>query len=171
MDRPYANQFRGIRILQLNCRKSANITHGCLETATTTADIVLLQEPRIGPWSDERGGFMIVSHPSFTCLLSPGHNNNTIKPQVATFVSKTFPHLQVNIRPDIFNAPYLQVLEVSAPRVAPFLLYNIYNERYGDSQQYTSERLLHSYTFLTSRALIAGNMNAHHSWWNSKVEE
>src|SRR5690606_19046199 len=100
MDRPHANQFRGIRILQLNCGKSANITHACLETATKTADIVLLQEPRIGPWSDERGGFTIISHPSFTCLLPPGHNNNTIKPRVATFVSKTFPHLQVNIRPD-----------------------------------------------------------------------
>src|SRR5690606_34383088 len=117
MDRPHANQFRGIRILQLNCGKSANITQGCLETATTTADIVLLQEPRIGPWSDERRGFTIVSHPSFTCLLPRGHNKNTIEPRVATVISKTFPHHRVNIRPGIFNDPYLHVLEVSAPGV------------------------------------------------------
>src|SRR5690606_20821373 len=122
MDRQHSNQFRGIWILQLNCGKSANIKHGCLEKATTIANIVLLQDPRIGPWSDERGGFTIISHPSFTSLLPPGHNNNTIKPRVATFISKTFPHLQVNIRPDNFNDPYLQVLEVSAPGVALFLL-------------------------------------------------
>jgi hypothetical protein len=162
MNRQYINQPCSIRILQLNCGKSANITHGCLETVTTTADIVLLQELHIGPWSDERGGFTIVFHPSFTCLLPPRHNNNKIKPRVATFVSKTFPHLQVNIRPDIFNDPYLQVLEVSAPGVTPFLLYNIYNERYGDTQQYTFECLLYSYTFPTSHTLIAGDINAHH---------
>ena len=128
------NHLWGIWILQLNYRKSTNITQGCLETAVTTADIVLLQEPHVGEWSDQRGGFKIISHPSFTCLLPPGHNNNTIKPRVATFVSKTFPHLKVNIRPDIFDDPYLQVLEVSAPGVPTFLLFNIYNERYGDTQ-------------------------------------
>ena len=161
---------RNIRVIQLNCGKNNDIAHSCLETATKTADIVLLQEPSIGPWSEARGGFTTITHPSFDCLLPPGHNNNKIKPRVATFVSKTHPHLKVSTRPDLFNDPYLQVMEVSAPGIQPFLLFNIYNERYADTQQYTIERLLRDYQF-TSSTIIAGDMNAHHYWWNSKIKE
>src|SRR5690606_5829804 len=79
--------------------------------------------------------------------------------------------LKVNTRPYLFDDPYLQILEVSAPGVPAFLVFNIYNERYGNTQQYTVERLLQDYTFPITRVLLVGDLNAHHSWWNSQVEE
>ena len=83
MDRPQTSPTtRNIRILQANCGKNTNAMHSCLETAVKTADIVLIQEPRVGAWNSEKGSFTMVEHPAFTCLIPPGHNNNQITPRV-----------------------------------------------------------------------------------------
>ncbi|RPA80381.1 DNase I-like protein [Ascobolus immersus RN42] len=142
--------------------------HSCLETARETADIVLIQEPRVGSWDMEQGSYMMVGHGSFKCILPPGHNNNQLKPRVATFVTTSFPNLRVTIRPDIFDDPYLQTLEVSAPGVPTFYVYHIYNEQYGGEGQWTLQRLLQNHALPTTRCLVIGDMNAHHPWWNSK---
>src|SRR5690606_34563895 len=142
--------------------------HSCLHTASKTADIVLIQEPRIGAWNQEKGSFLVPEQVSFTCLLAPAHNNNTITPRVATFVSQTFPGLKVSARPDIIDDPYLQILKVSAPGVPTFLIYNIYNEQYDTTQQWTVQRLLQNHTFPHQCCFMVGDMNAHHPWRNSK---
>ncbi|RPA72149.1 hypothetical protein BJ508DRAFT_335342 [Ascobolus immersus RN42] len=110
------------------------------------------------------------SYGSFDLLLPRGHTNNRIKPRVATFVSRSLSHLKVNPRPDIFDDPYVQVLEVSAVGHDSILLFNIYKVRYPDTQQYTMERLFTDYSFPTTNTILVGDMNAHHPWWNGRIE-
>jgi len=141
--------------------------HNCLHTASKTADIVLIQEPRVGAWNQEKGTFFISEHISFTCFLALVHNNYTITPRVAIFVSKAFPSLKVSARPNIIDDSYLRILEVFAPGVPTFLIYNIYNEQYDTTQQWTVQRLLQYHTFPHQHCLMVVYMNAHHPWWNS----
>ena len=54
------------------------------------------------------------------------------------------------------------------------LLFNIYNEKSqnaNDEQLYTIERELANIQLNSNqKVIIAGDFNAHHSWWNSKIE-
>src|SRR5690606_9310209 len=57
-----APSTHNVRFLQHNCARSRNVMHSILETAVKTADIVLLQEPWIGPNNTT------VGHPSFNAI-------------------------------------------------------------------------------------------------------
>ena len=50
------------------------------------------------------------------------------------------------------------------------LIFNVYNEKQigSEDHEYTVERKL-STVELPARAIICGDFNAHHSWWNSRV--
>ena len=58
------------------------------------------------------------------------------------------------------------------PNLKKFLLLNIYNEKSlkEDSSEYTVERAL-SQIKSTQRTLLCEDLNAHHSWWNSKITQ
>src|ERR1700754_4696680 len=74
--------MRKILILQHNCNRSDIAMHSCLQTAETTADIVIIQGPWIGTNNDGQNYFSI-SHPSFLMLMSP----TTHCPRTLTYVS------------------------------------------------------------------------------------
>ena len=90
------NHQKNIWILQHNCAKSTNIMTSCLEFAVKKADIILIQES----WIEQNQ--IIISHPSFICIMSNLDESDKHKSRVLTFVSKTF-HLNVTSRPDIFS--------------------------------------------------------------------
>lgn len=152
-----------IRFIQHNCMKSSLAMHSVLETAVRTADIVLIQEPFYGP-----GG--TVSHPSFECILPGGHAPSS-RPRVALFVSKVAKStlsLQVQTREDLVKDLDAQVFEVSTSSISSTLVYNIYNQK-DQNGTYTIERLFAPQTVLPTRAILAGDFNAHHSWWNYRI--
>src|SRR5690554_1900467 len=120
-----------IRLVQHNCARSSPILEGCLQSAVRTADIVLIQEPRIADDLSFQGG-----HPAFDTLLPPTRSGE--KPRVMAFISKSHPYLKVGPRPDLCDDPDIQILEVSTPAITPFFTINIYNEKRDN--QWTLER-------------------------------
>ena len=146
-----------IRMVQHNCAKSAPILDGCLQSAVRTADIILIQEPRIASDPAFQG-----SHPAFDMFIPPTRSG--VKPRVMAFVSKSNPYLKVGPRPDLCNDPDVQILEVSTPAIAPFFIINIYNERRPQAG-WTLERSLSQFN-IPPRTILGGDFNAHHEHWN-----
>ena len=158
------NRMCKIRIIQHNYNRSDIAMHSCLQTAETSADIVIIQEPWIGT-NNDRQNYCSISHPSFLMLMSP----TTHCPRTLTYVSKTNPYLKASLQPDICSDKDIQVIKISTPNLEPIFLFNIYNEtpRYDCSQPYTVERR-HKNIPLPPRTILAGDFNAHHMWWNSQ---
>jgi len=147
-----------IRIVQHNCNRSSNVILTILSIAEKTADIVLLQEPGFSDIA------YATTHPNFELLVPP--RNNRKYNRTAAYISKSNPYLLCSPRPDLSNDPDLQIIEVSTPTIPTTTIINIYNEHEGASNLYTIPRTL-IHTNLPARCIIAGDMNAHHPWWNS----
>ena len=151
-----------LQIFQHNCNRVTNTMHSVLESAVGKIDIVLFQEPWIGP------GNLTVSHPAFTSIIPV----TKLRPRVVTFISKANCNIKCTPRPDISTDSDLQALSISMPNLKEFLLLNIYNEKslQEDSSDYTVERALKQIK-PTQRTLLCGDLNAHHSWWNSRISQ
>ena len=151
-----------LQIFQHNCNRVTNTMHSVLESAVGKIDIVLFQEPWIGP------GNITVSHPAFTSIIPV----TELRPRVVTFISKANCNIKCTPRPDISTDSDLQALSVSMPNLKEFLLLNIYNEKslQENSSEYTVERALSQIRPL-QRTLLCGDLNAHHSWWNSRISQ
>ena len=145
-----------IRLVQHNCARSRPILEGCLQSAVRTADIILIQEPRIADDLSFQGG-----HPAFDTLMPPTRSGE--KPRVMAFISKSHPYLKVGPRPDLCDDPDIQILEVSTPAITPFYIINIYNEKRND--QWTLERSFSQFN-IPPRSILAGDFNTHHESWN-----
>src|SRR5690606_34352844 len=102
-----------------------------LGTAVKTADIVLLQEPWIGPNNTT------VGHPSFNAIL-PGEVQNR-RARVAIFYSSTYPRLTVNVRQDLLDDPDSFAIEVTAPNLETISIISVYNEQIDRRSEYTVE--------------------------------
>ena len=110
------------------------VMHSVLETAVKNADILLLQEPWIGPNNST------VGHPTFNSILPK--DKPTRRPRVAVYYSRTFPCLNVNVRSDLLDDEDAVALEVSTSLIETFTILNIYNERVDGQGNYTLERTL-----------------------------
>jgi hypothetical protein len=156
-----------IRLIQHNTAKSTNVMQTLLHLAHKTTDIILVQEPWVR-FDKNSNTWNTLSHPSYTSILppSPAH----IRPRVATFLSKTAAHISLTPRNDLANDPDAQCLTLSTPSTPPILLINLYNEKSQspDNDERTIERCIHQIP-LPDRAIIVGDFNAHHQWWNSSV--
>ena len=78
--------------------------------------------------------------------------------------------MTVTPRPEICQDSDVQVLDISINDLPNLLIFNVYNEKQigSENHKYTVERKL-STVELPARAIICGDFNAHHSWWNSRV--
>jgi hypothetical protein len=157
-----------IRLIQHNTAKSTNVMQTLLHLAHKTTDIILVQEPWVR-FDKNSNTWNTLSHPSYTSILppSPAH----IRPRVATFLSKTAAHISLTPRNDLSNDPDAQCLTLSTSSTPPILLINLYNEKSQspDNDERTIERCIHQIP-LPDRAIIVGDFNAHHQWWNSSVK-
>jgi hypothetical protein len=73
-------------------------------------------------------------------------------------------------RTNICDDPDLQVLEVGTDLIPSFFLLNIYNQRDPETKIYTIPHALAPLP-LPRRCVITRDLNAHHSLWNSLVQE
>lgn len=178
LDQPYP-----IKIYQNNLGKKDTAYYTALELALQSqADIVLFQEPYC-PKNRATGGYIGLTHSAFD-LITPLPAQSlelSIRPRVLTYVRKAS-NIEVNPRYDLAADPDLQILEVITS-LEPFLIINIYNERerLGPENpeapeirqrlgEYTVNRLL-QFIPITQPALIAGDFNLHHPWWNSTATQ
>lgn len=151
-----------IEIYQHNTARLIPVMHTVLELALEAAiDFVLIQEPYIA--EDNRG---TVSHPAYITILPRPRDD--IRPRVAIYARKDTA-FKYTSRPDIIDDSDVLALTISGDSIAPFELYNVYNEKsLGISEEYTVKRSLQNIN-PGRRAIISGDLNAHHSWWNSTV--
>jgi exonuclease III len=157
-----------IKFIQHNVNRQDAALHSILQQALTTfTDVVLLQEPYC--FSNKAGGFGALTHPSFH-LVTPQPSSSPsdirIRPRVLTYIRKTC-NVEFNPRYDICSDPDMQIIEFTGRE--PFYVMNIYNEkeRIPDSSnsEYTVQRLL-QHIKPDKPAIIAGDFNLHHPWWN-----
>ena len=147
-----------VRIIQHNCNRSTTAMHSCLNSAENTADIVIIQEPWIGT-NESPCSFYTISHPSFILLLPQSEHC----PRTATYITKTNPHIHVNLRTDLCNDEDIQILAISNTSITTLYLFNIYNEkpRYDQTLPYTIDRNLRNID-IPARSIFAGDFNAPH---------
>src|SRR5690606_3077812 len=141
--------------------KSSLVMQSILETAVSTADIILLQEPFINFTSDAS-----ISHPSFNLIIPPRLNNQPIR--TLCFYTKHIPSLEVAAQTDLSPDPDLQVLSVSSALLPSFYIFVMYLDCSLSPDITSLIRILSPYIFtLHPRTIITGDFNAHHPWWNS----
>ena len=151
-----------LKIFQHNCNRVTSTMHSVLESAVRKIDIVLFQEPWIGHQN------ITVSHSAFTSIISA----TKLRSRIVAFIAKANCNLKCTSRSDISTDSDLQALSISMLNLKEFLLLNIYNEKSlkENSSEYTVERTLNQIKS-TQRTLLCGDLNAHHSWWNSKITQ
>jgi hypothetical protein len=84
-------------------------------------------------------------------------------------VAKNNPFIKCSPHTEISEDPNIQVLEVSIPSIEPITVFNIYNKHEDSSNLYTIPRIFTN-ILLLEQCIIAGDMNAHHTWWNSHIK-
>ena len=153
---------QNVKYIQHNYAKSTNAVISCLEYAVLNrVNILLFQEP----WTRDQ---KTISHPSFTCIMP---KIATYRSRVAIFVTKCNSKLQCTPRTDRINDSDLQIIEITIDEVRKVQIFNLYNEKsLNDRETYTIDRLLVKYQPISTDQFICGDFNAHHSWWNSKIQ-
>lgn len=133
----------------------------CLEIGLeNNIDFILFQEPYILHGNT-------ISHPAYNVILPLNH----IRPRVAIFHSKKSV-FNYNL---IYNSCDLQIINILIDN-KNIQLINIYNEKERDKNKdkelenslYTIERELIKIK-PEKNAIIAGDFNAHHPWWNKNI--
>lgn len=169
---------RRIKFIQVNLNRQDIAHQTALQLAFEShTDFLLLQEPYC-PKSHQLGGYIGLQHPAYH-LVTPepttSHSNIRRKPRVLTYVRKAS-NLEFSPKYGLCTDPDIQVIEVAGRE--DFYIVNVYNEReriegasssQGQSQRLgpttVNRRLRH--LDLQKPAIIAGDFNLHHTWWNS----
>src|SRR5436190_297955 len=154
-----------ILFLQHNSNTNAHIMHTCLEySIENQIDYILFQEPWFA-----KDNITTISHYAYYCIV-PEYQN--IRPRVVIFARKQSRY-QFCLRSDICSDSDLLVIDIidkTKSFTETIQLINIYNEKslLENNNERTIERCLHTIT-PAKYTIICGDMNAHHSWWNSKI--
>ena len=150
-----------IRVLVHNMARANLVLQSVMDTAVKRgADLVLLQEPSLGAFQP--------TFPDFHKLTVTPFPNVNQPSRVLAFVSKLRPSLTVTDRSDLVHDPDVQLLEISTPSIPPIRLYNTYNHESHALPGRADTRILANQN-LQQRAIIAGDFNARHPLWESKV--
>ena len=184
MNTPVRSARCYVKLIQHNVNRQDGAHQTILEQAFTShTDIILLQEPHCPSFSDS---FVGLTHPSFHIVTpqpGPSVSSIAVRPRVLAYVRKSC-DIEFTPRYDICNDPDMQIIEFFGKE--HFYVVNVYNERQqrsslqptaphppissqpptSRSTLYTVERLL-QHIRLDKPAVIAGDFNRHHPWWNS----
>ncbi|KAK5991817.1 hypothetical protein PT974_05202 [Cladobotryum mycophilum] len=151
------------------------------------ADIIILQEPYCFN-NKETGTWSVLEHTAYNLITpqpSPSPSSIKIKPRVLSYVRKAS-QLEFTPRYDLFNDPDILAIEILG--IEPFLLINLYNEQPQQASQqanqtaqaadqatgqqglYTIERSLFPIGRLKQPSILAGDLNLHHTRWNTQAK-
>jgi ribonuclease HI/exonuclease III len=160
-----------MKIVQHNLNRQKEALHSTLEVCRKNKiDIILLQEPYMPRDPNQEGSFICIQHSSYQAILpTPTLSSIGQRPRVLAYIRKNS-GLQANPRYDKCNDLDIQVIDILGVE-EPFSIVNIYNEKQlkSASTQKTVERMLLPMQ-LDNPALLAGDFNLHHNWWNAAAE-
>jgi hypothetical protein len=149
------------KLFQHNCARFTNVMQSCLEYAKNNKiDLILIQESWI---RDQK----TISHSNYTCIISRISNKRA---RVCSFVSKTNHKLSCTYQVNIINDSDCQILQISIENLRNLKLINLYNEK-DENLIYTNDQILSNLKLsFTDQILLYEDFNAHHSWWNSRIQ-
>jgi len=154
-----------ILFLQHNTNTNQHNMHTCLEyDIENQIDYILFQKSWFA-----RDNITTISHFAYYCIVSEYQN---IRSRTVIFVRKQSKY-QFCLRSDICSDSDLLVINIidkTKSFTETIQIINIYNEKslLENSNERTIERCLHTITS-AKYTIICEDMNAHHSWWNSKI--
>ena len=154
-----------ILFLQHNTNTNQHNMHTCLEyDIENQIDYILFQEPWFA-----RNNITTISHFAYYCIVSEYQN---IRSRVVIFVRKQSRYqfcLKSNICSDS-DLLVIDIIDKTKSFTEIIQLINIYNEKslLENNNERTIQKCLHTITS-AKYTIICGDMNAHHSWWNSKI--
>ncbi len=154
-----------IQIFQHNANRNPHCMHTCLDYAIKLKiDFILFQEPYIA-----KDDITTISHSAFYCIMPTTQN---IRPRVMIFARKQS-RFDFCLRFDICTDSDILIIDIIDKTNSfseTIQLINIYNERSlkEDCNEYTIKRKLHE-IIPDKNAILCGDLNAHHSWWNSTI--
>lgn len=137
------------------------------------ADFIFVQEP--AAWKNkENGKFFTLNHPSFYTITP---KNLSIRPRVLVYIRKKL-DISYKLRYDLVGDTEsdMLIIEIKSGCLEKSYIINIYNEKALDSEsrsqkqgETTIERGLLNLN-LDLPFLLVGDLNLHHIWWNSEIE-
>lgn len=161
-----------LKIISINANTSSSVTEDFLQHAVENkTDLILVQEPwyygrGIDPPRTEWGNFVSTTHSSFM-QIPPNHSSN-YRPRTLAYVSKTC-KLNINLATESPTDTDIQILDVT-DRNNTLQIINLYNQRdQAGSNKNTFQRHLQEH-LTPPNAIIIGDFNAHHPWWEPHVE-
>ena len=156
-----------IQFLQQNIDRNPHKMHTCLEVGLELKiDYILFQEPYINMATKTT-----ISHSAYYCIIP---ENEETRPRVMIFAKKSS-RFQFCQRSDICSDTDILIIDINDSqntKAEVIQLINIYNEKSlaENSNEWTIKRSLKKIIPYTN-AIICGNFNSHHSWWNSAVSD
>jgi hypothetical protein len=141
--------------------------HTCLQIGLElNIDFILFQEPFVNTDS-----MTTISHSAYYCIMP---ESEKIRPRVMIFAKKNS-RFQFCQRSDICSDTDILIIDINDslnPDTEIIQLINIYNEKSlsENNNEWTVKRSLQN-IISAKNAIICGDFNAHHSWWNSAVSD
>lgn len=109
----------------------------------------------------------MIWHPSFHKIVPKIVHNNQAR--VTMYISNTNPYLTYQPRTDYIDNRDIQCIEIYTLSIEWIHLFNLYNQKIegGENNLRLGEKAVVRIK-LPARTIVTGDMNAHHTWWNSK---
>ena len=152
-----------ILFLQHNVNGCSHYMHTCLDYGIEyKLDFILFQHPFIGRDN------ITISHSAYYCIMP----DTELRPRVMIFARKQS-RFDFCLRSDLISDNDCMIIDITDKTKKyseTIQLINIYNEKslQENSNKYTIQRLLNQ-IIPHKNTIFCGDLNAHHSWWNSSV--
>ncbi len=151
-----------ISVISHNTARSNIVNQTILEIARARqVDILLVQEPFIFTSESTQ-----IPTQHFDYLTITNNIGNT-RPRAITYIRKES-KIEFTNRTDLVSDPDAVLLEIRLEEERNIYLLNLYNEK-DNLGTYTITRSLKG-RVLDRPFILAGDMNAHHRWWNSRLK-
>jgi len=153
-----------ISVISHNTARSNIVHHTILEIARARkTDILLVQEPYI--CTSSIGDAIPAQHFDYFTIIN---SSLTARSRAITYIRKDA-GISYSNRIDLVSDPDAILLEIQRKNRQSFYLLNIYNEK-DKNGVYTIPRALENFQKPVSSYILAGDLNAHHRWWNSRAK-
>lgn len=153
-----------ILFLQHNANGCSHYMHTCLDHGLELKlDFILFQHSFIA-----RDNITTISHSAYYCIIP----DTKLRPRIMIFARKQS-RFDFCLRSDLCLDNDCLIIDISNKTKSfseTIRLINIYNEKslQENCNEYTVQRLLHQ-IISHKYTIFCGDLNAHHSWWNSSV--
>jgi exonuclease III len=153
-----------ISVISHNTARSNIVNQTILEIARAKkTDILLVQEPFLTSRKEEEN--LPAQHFDYYFIMN---NSPTERPRAITYIRKQS-NIDFTNRTDLLSDPDTVLIEIRSKKSSIYII-NIYNEKDNRGIYTISRTLKEKLKRIDIPWILAGDLNAHHRWWNSRVK-